>query len=431
MISVSQSGLDYLKQHGAKLAWRVFIEFNDTTGYIQKDGGTEKDFTHLVSGIPVIRTSIKPTDRAQEVSHLSLELFNDGSFDVWQELSLVGSLTWHLARVTIKMGPAIGEGEEVVGVFVGELVDLTGDEDSSHVNLTCIDPIARLKRSTSGNASGDHSNKVPTEVARDLLIDAGYEDDLDTATFDAHISEERQSNLELQNYDLDSSEQQTPRWQAINFVLNHTNRGLFWNSLGQLTLFTIAPTLDPPVFTFDRSSNILKLKTQRPSNAIVNKYNIYVQLPDSTEYTNTFPATGQNIFVRNTESIGVFGTLQEDLRFAWTFEAGTDSIDAALNTASVRLDVTSMAPILINIEATIDAFPVELWDYVKVVDSEKNIDINGFVFVKDIDEAKSVCRFSIFKLPISRDDPGDPEYLHTENSQFYDDNVPIWGETSA
>jgi hypothetical protein len=434
VITLSAAAQKALLQHTARPAFTASVQYNSTDGKIRKGGPQTLDLTALVEAFPAMRLSIRPSERIPELTGMTVKVFNkDDMLNITNADGWVGDDHWHRARLTIKLGVEIGMTEEVVGTIVGELDDVIANYDDNTVEMSFVDPFARLKGSNFGNAYGSYRDTVPTLVVKTLLQRAGFTSDLDDTSFDDAIESERRQDLKIQLYTPSTEENSTTWWDAIKFMLHHVNAGLFWNSDGKIEIFKLAPSIDPPVFTFNRTVNTHSIKMQSPGGHIVNKYNIFMQFPNSEDTTNYWGGNENNepFQVLNQDSIDIFGTLEEDLEYAWTWD-NFGVATTAENQALLRLDVTAFGPKVLKLRATLDTFVAELWDYVRILDSETGIDINGFVFEKSIDFESAVCHFKVFHMPLTAPDPDDPtvQWLYTNNSQKYDDGELIRGEVA-
>ena len=432
MISLSAAATAALLQQGAKPAFTASLEYDTTDGKIRRDGASALDLTHIVTGFPALRASIRPTVRIPELSGITVKVFNHKQmFNVFDSASWVGDTKWHRARLTVKMGVEIGQTEEVQTTWVAELDDVISDLDTNTIELSFVDPFARLRGSNFGNAKGSYGGWVPTAAVRNMLEQAGFENDLDDASFKAAVASEEAQQLELAIYNPGVNNETW--WDAISFLLAHTNRGLFWGSTGKIHTYRLGPTIASEVFAFNRTKNAIKIKAQNPGGSIINQYNIFVQIPNTEDYTNypfddTSEAHGRYV-EKLQSSIDVFGLLQEDVKYAWTWDPVSGQVTAARNQVLQLLDVTGLAPKVFTIEATLDTFVVELWDYVRVIDSAQSIDVRGFVFDKSVDWEGAKCTFRVFNIPLNAPDPTDPtaQYLQTNNGQLYDDGELIAG----
>lgn len=437
MITFSAAAQEALLQHGAKPAFKVEIEYDSGNDIIQRGGGSLLDITHLVTSFPSLRSSIRPIARIPELTGLTVSCFNpDGKFDVNDINSWVGHLAFHRARLTIKMGVEMGQTEELFTMYVGELDDVIANLDANTVELSCVDPFARLKGSNFGDASGEYSKNVPAFAVQRMLEAAGFGPDIDTTSFNIQKSIERSTlGMTLHAYEPSNEGNTTTWWEAIKLMLLHNNGGLFWNGNGKIQIFTIAPSLVDPEYTFNRTLNAESIKTRKPGGTITNRYSIYIDDGSGSSpptFTNLERVAGapREMFVFNSQSGGIFGVIAEDLEFRWTFDDfGGSAIGKLI--ASVLLTITAFGPKVATVVAPLDTFVVEMWDYVKVLDTEIGIDFNGFVYEKVIDYEAATCVFKIFNIPLTEPDPDDPsvEYLQTNNSQKYDDNVPIYGQS--
>lgn len=428
MITFTSAAKSALLQPGARPSFKFEIEWDGVN--FKRLGGQSLDLTPLVKSFPSLRISLRPTERVPELSGMTVRVENhNGKLDLWKSSGTwLHNGTWHRARGTVKMGVQMGQTEELAIMFVGELDDDIMDIDDKSVELSFVDPFAKLKSKNFGSAAGVYDNEVPSRAVKLMLTSAGFGADLDNTTFDAAILAERLAGLELYRYTPSpSQEEKVSWWDAIQYMLGHVNAGLYWNSQGKIAIFKIAPATSTPVFVLTRNKYVKKCRIDKPGGSILNHYNLFIDDGTGTFVNHLRNLPNNLLEVKDDTSIPIFGDLSEAKYYSWTYDLTGGSTKAALM-AKILLDATAFGPTVVDVTTTLDAFMVELWDYVQVKDDVIGLDVKGFVFEKQLNYENAECRFRVFVMPLSTATPDNSkDWLYTENSQKYDDQVPIYG----
>lgn len=394
MIALTTAAKIALRQHGVELVAQASIGAPVT-----------KTLTPILSEIPVIRTSASPGQRTIEVSNCSLVCDNrDGRFNDWKSGSWLYAKKWNGSPVTIQVGVRLATGAlETPTVYVGFLDDVIYDFAGGSAELVLVDPFARLKRNNVGATTAGrlYTQEAPAKIVKDLLTDAGFSTYIDPASFSAEILIERVESKRIRSYTVPED---TKWWTEIESLIRQSNAGLRMSSAGLIQYFKFQPAPPGSVFTFDTHQNVKVLSHSKPGGDIENKYK--VQKDDgSGAFENT-----ANSPVQDATSVSDWGEISSVLQFGFTVDAPCE------NVARERLDAKAQPPRILEIEAPLDALGVELWDVVRVVDTEESFDYTGLIYQKSIDLHRGICGFRVYA------DTGltNQNWLYTENAQNYD-----------
>jgi len=417
-----------LLQHSAQIIYKVEIEWDSATSKIKRGTWVYRDFTYLVSDLPTLRVSARPTERVPEMTGMSIVLYNaDEKFSTLNPSGYVDDDSASFARCKVSLGVQIEQGEVLAVMFVGELDDVIENLDAGTVELTFTDPLSRLRRTDSiGGGVGAFGGMVPTAGVQQILLDNGFVDSIDTVSFNAAIQSERRAGLEL--FSWRSGESGTmSSMDCIKRLFDHVNGMLYWTTTGTIGVFYLSPAPIAADTTLNRVKTISELKMQRPTGSVVNL--IYVKVNDGAGGYTSLDNAGQSLDQRNQASINIYGQVSAERTYEWTYDIGTTyGSQRANNAALIALEMSAYPPKILTLRCPIDTMGIELWDFVRVIDSEVGLDVTGFCFSKEVHFKEAICGFEIYVLPGAW---GTDNWLKTQSGHVLDGTKEIYGAPSG
>ena len=401
------STIEQLREQGATLEHDVSL-----------GAPVSKNITRLVSSIPRIRHSVRPTARTPDVSNLAIDCENiDRVLSWWDTGSILNGKKWQGTPVTVKLGA----GGVLVAVFTGVLNDIAHQENDRTAELICVDRVADLQRNTvhfeqvytdpdGVPESADETGKLYKDepvaaIVKDLLTEALGVGELDATSFDDFAAEERGGGERIRWYE-------TPRgtwWSAISGLLSQTNSGIRLNAAGKLEYFKFRPAAGLPVYTLHEGRNLISLVTQHPLSSVVNKYRVQVE-DGSGAVVDT-----ANSPVQDATSITDFGEVSRELVTGFTLDAAAES------SAEEQLSYTGTPFIKHKAKATIDAMLVELGDLVGIEAPSRGISTTAVVLGRQIDPSGLEVELTMIESDITTE-----PWLYCDNAQDLDDGQLVW-----
>ena len=433
----------------------------DAINAMQRDGSepvfeltigapVSKSISLVATDVPVLRVSSRPLSRTFELSTLSIDVDNmpitpgadpfinqstgvGGSgfwFSEWDRASILNDgggdpIDWHQATVTVKMGVKLPGGQtETQTVFTALLVDVRV-HDNGRAELVCIDPLARLRRSSinsdlhfrdpdgdpvSGDETGRRYQNFPASyVVYDLLKQSGFGAFLNDPQFQDAIFHEVAEGFLQEELLIRSG----TWWSQISAQLKIANAGLRWNAEGQLEYFTFRP--EPAgasvAYLFEEGRNMTGLTVGKPDTHIVNSA-VVTRSEGAGGSVETF-----NSPIEDHDSIAKHERRGQDIP--------TDYLDdyAAEKIAEERIYFQNEPFRVMNVQGAWDSFRVEIGDQVQI-DAPKTMGLFGqvgTVFAKAISPLGGVL-FLVIDTIFSSGGP----YLFADNAQDLNDGQRVW-----
>jgi len=392
MITMTAAGLLALQEPSTEIVHEVTI-----------GAPVNKDISRLVTSLPAMRQSFKPESRSPEVSRASIICDNSDDdpsvfpFSEWDASSMLNGVDWHGAKVTIKMGPRLPNGSiETINVYKGLLHDVVVS-DRAKAELRLSDPLTALRkdRISPPLIGTGFDRSTPADMVYSLLIQAGYASDLDTASFAAASIQEDLAGALFPDVPLTDA----TWWSVIQAALKHSNAGIRWTQDGLIEYFYFRPVADAAVFQLHAERNLLSLKVNRDSGAVVNS----VQVEKDSGATVVTTLT-------DSDSIAALGTRQQT--YTYDFTESFPSTQAAAE----QMWYQSRPNRRLTVVADLSAMVLEYGDPVSVTYPALGLSAQkAVVFSRTIDKDRRQVTLELVNSFLDNAD-----WIFTDNAQAYD-----------